>query len=68
MNRIAAVQMASGPNVGANLIEAERLICLAVDNGAKLVVLPENFARMIMAPPKPQVNSVSDTGDIKIPT
>ncbi len=46
MNRIAAVQMASGPNVGANLIEAERLICLAVDNGAKLVVLPENFAIM----------------------
>jgi nitrilase len=38
--------MASGPNVGANLIEAERLIGLAADAGAGLVVLPENFAHM----------------------
>ena len=38
--------MASGPNVGANLLEAERLIGLAVDKGARLVVLPENFAIM----------------------
>jgi len=38
--------MASGPNVGANLIEAERLLALAVDQGAELVVLPENFALM----------------------
>lgn len=46
MNRVAAVQMASGPNIGANLIEAERLIYLAAENGAGLVVLPENFAIM----------------------
>ena len=38
--------MASGPNVGANLLEAERLIGTAVRSGAKLVVLPENFAIM----------------------
>jgi len=38
--------MASGPNVGANLLEAERLIGMAVDKGARLVVLPENFAIM----------------------
>ncbi len=38
--------MASGPNVGANLLEAERLIGMAVDKGAVLVVLPENFAIM----------------------
>jgi nitrilase len=38
--------MASGPNVGANLLEAERLIGMAVDKGAGLVVLPENFAIM----------------------
>ncbi|MDD4880423.1 MAG: carbon-nitrogen hydrolase family protein [Gallionellaceae bacterium] len=44
--RVAAIQMASGPNVPANLAEAERLIQLAVDAGAKLVVLPENFAIM----------------------
>lgn len=44
--QVAAIQMASGPNVNANLIEAERLISLATDAGAKLVVLPENFAIM----------------------
>jgi len=46
MNKIAAIQMASGPNVGANLLEAERLIIDAADAGAGLVVLPENFAFM----------------------
>lgn len=44
MTVMAAVQMASGPNVGANLIEAGRLIAKAVEQGARLVVLPENFA------------------------
>ena len=46
--KVAAIQMASGPNVAANLIEARRLINLAVRAGAKLVVLPENFAIMGM--------------------
>ena len=46
MTKVAAIQMASGPNVGANLIEAGRLIAMAADAGAKLVVLPENFAIM----------------------
>jgi len=46
MRHVAAIQMASGPNVGANLIEAERLISQAVDAGAGLLVLPENFAQM----------------------
>jgi len=44
--RMAAVQMASGPNVGSNLAEAERLIAMAVAAGAKLVALPEYFAIM----------------------
>ncbi|BBP05291.1 hydrolase [Sulfuriferula plumbiphila] len=44
--RMAAIQMASGPNVSANLAEAERLVALAVAGGAKLVVLPEFFAIM----------------------
>lgn len=44
--RVAAVQMASGPNVAANLSEAERLIEMAVRAGAKLVALPEFFAIM----------------------
>ena len=41
--RIAAVQMASGPNVQANLDEADTAIRAAADDGAALVVLPENF-------------------------
>jgi len=44
--RVAAIQMASGPNVSANLAEAERLIQIAATAGAKLVALPENFAIM----------------------
>jgi len=44
--RVAAIQMASGPNVSANLAEAEQLIDLAVDAGAQLVVLPEFFCIM----------------------
>lgn len=43
MNRVAAIQMASGPNVEANLDEAGRLIEQAVEAGAGLVGLPENF-------------------------
>ncbi|MEX0607556.1 MAG: carbon-nitrogen hydrolase family protein [Halofilum sp. (in: g-proteobacteria)] len=43
INRIAAIQMASGPNVQANLDHAGRLVGSAVESGATLVVLPENF-------------------------
>ena len=46
MTTVACIQMASGPKVGANLLEAERLIGMAVDKGSRLVVLPENFAIM----------------------
>ena len=46
--RIAGVQLASGPNVAANLNEARRLIGMAVAQGAKLVALPEYFAIMGM--------------------
>ena len=46
VTRVAAIQMASGPNVAANLAEAERLIGMAVGAGAKLVALPENFSIM----------------------
>lgn len=44
--KVAGIQMASSPSVAANLIEAERLIKMAVETGAKLVVLPEYFAIM----------------------
>jgi predicted amidohydrolase len=46
--KVAAIQMASGPNVAGNLSEAHRLIAKAVEQGARLVVLPEFFAIMGM--------------------
>ncbi|MEQ1555289.1 MAG: carbon-nitrogen hydrolase family protein [Gallionella sp.] len=46
--KVAAIQMASGPNVAGNLGEAGRLIVQAVAKGARLVVLPEFFAIMGM--------------------
>ena len=46
MAKIAAIQMASGTNISANLIEVSRQILSAVKAGAKLVVLPESFACM----------------------
>jgi len=47
--KAAAIQMASGPNVSANLLEVERLAEEAAAAGAGLVVLPENFAFMGLA-------------------
>lgn len=44
--KIAAIQMASGPNVDANLMEASQLIETASRQGARVVVLPENFSYM----------------------
>ncbi len=46
MALIAALQMAAGPNVPANLMEAGRLIKEAAARGARMVVLPETFAMM----------------------
>ena len=48
MSKVAAIQMASGPNIKANLDEAEKLINIAVQQDAELIVLPENFAIMGM--------------------
>lgn len=45
MTRIAAIQMASGPRLDANLAEAERLLREAAALGAGLAVLPEYFAQ-----------------------
>ncbi|GJL74890.1 carbon-nitrogen hydrolase family protein [Nitrosomonas sp.] len=45
---VAAIQMASGPSVDANLEEAARHIEDAVSQNAKLVVLPEYFCIMGM--------------------
>ncbi|MBO0615203.1 MAG: hypothetical protein RL122_852 [Pseudomonadota bacterium] len=46
MALIAALQMAAGPQVQANLMEAGRLIKEAAARGAGMVVLPETFAMM----------------------
>lgn len=46
MARIAAIQMTSTDQRDANLILASRLLQQAADNGAKCIVLPENFALM----------------------
>lgn len=47
--KVAAIQMASGPNVAGNLAEASRLVASAAEAGARLVVLPEFFAIMGMS-------------------
>ncbi len=66
MSRVAAIQMASGPNIGANLIEAERLIGMAVEDGAELLVLPENFALMgLTEADKVKACEVQGTGPIQ---
>ncbi|MGF2733462.1 carbon-nitrogen hydrolase family protein [Marinobacter sp. DUT-1] len=42
--RVAAIQMVSTRDIEANLREAERLLTDAARQGAKVAVLPENFA------------------------
>jgi len=44
--KVAALQMCSGPEVSANLREARELLAVAAGEGARLAVLPENFALM----------------------
>lgn len=64
--RVAAIQMASGPNVSANLAEAERLIAMAAAQGAKLVALPEYFCIMgVKESDKVDVKEVEGKGPIQ---
>lgn len=44
--KLAAIQMNSGPIVSENLRVAEQYVTLAADEGAKIIVLPENFLLM----------------------
>ncbi len=44
--KVAGIQMASSPQVSSNLTETERLIAIAAQQGAKIVVLPEYFCIM----------------------
>jgi nitrilase len=46
VSKIAAIQMASGPVVQGNLMQAATLIKQAAQQGADMVVLPEHFAMM----------------------
>ena len=46
MISVAAIQLASGPNIEANLLQVEALLLKAAENGSNLIVLPENFAFM----------------------
>lgn len=48
MSTVAAIQMASAPQSDANLLEAGRLIQSAKEQGAELMILPENFSLMGM--------------------
>ncbi len=48
LSKIAAIQMASGPQLEANLMASANLIKQAADKGAQMVALPENFALMPM--------------------
>jgi len=59
--------MASGPNISANLMEAARLIAVAAqDHGAKLVVLPENFALVgLSEQDKVKIRETEGTGPIQ---
>lgn len=64
--KVAAIQMASGPQVSANLNEAKRLIELAAHQGAKLVALPEYFAIMgLKDTDKVAVREEEGTGQIQ---
>jgi len=47
--KIAAIQMVSVANIKENLQQAEDLVSFAAAQGAKFVVLPENFATFTMA-------------------
>jgi deaminated glutathione amidase len=67
VSKVAAIQMASGPNIKANLAEAEKLISIAVQQEAKLIVLPENFAIMGMSE-MDRVGAAEELGDGPIQT
>lgn len=45
-NRVACIQMTSTDDLSRNLFDAKELIKEAASQGAKLIVLPENFALM----------------------
>ncbi|PPK52974.1 carbon-nitrogen hydrolase family protein [Marinobacter persicus] len=61
MTQVAAVQMVSTPDIDGNIEEAGRLLKEAADKGAKVAVLPENFA--VMATGQMLENGPRESGD-----
>jgi deaminated glutathione amidase len=62
--RLAAVQMVSSADIHHNMATAERLMIEAVEKGAKLIVLPENFAVLDGGP---QARFAEREGDLSAP-
>lgn len=56
--RVAAIQMVSNDEVAVNLAAAGRLLAAAVDAGAALAVLPENFA--YLGPREADKNAIAE--------
>ena len=46
MAKVASIQLSSGPNIQANLLEVGKYLEQISKTDSKLVVLPENFAMM----------------------
>jgi len=65
MTKLAAIQMASGPNIQANLDEVSKLINQASSQGAELIVLPENFSQMPMDDNE-RVSNAEDIGSGRV--
>ncbi|WP_416361426.1 carbon-nitrogen hydrolase family protein [Marinobacter sp.] len=59
--KVAAIQMVSGHDIAVNLAEAARLLKEAAERGAKVAVLPENFA--ILATNQMQACGEQEAGD-----
>ncbi|HET9390247.1 MAG TPA: carbon-nitrogen hydrolase family protein [Steroidobacteraceae bacterium] len=66
MSIVAAIQMTSGPEVAANLEQAGPLLEEAARQGARLAVLPENFAFLgLRDADKREVAEVEGSGPIQ---
>lgn len=65
MSIMAAVQMVSGPKVAENLAVAAELLAQAAAGGARLAVLPENFAVMGQREDQLAVREREDEGPLQ---
>ena len=64
LNKVAAIQMVSTDDIDENLATADRLIALAAERGADLVVLPEVFA-VLEGGPMRQYGEMEGTGKLQ---